>query len=467
MKKLLQLAAATALISFSACTKEDLLDPEPGNSTPTVTTLTPVKVNDSVYTCGGEVKSQGSSAVVDRGVVVSLDANPSLDDPNDVRIDIGTGTGQFSTQVGPFTAGYTYHIRAYAKNNSGTSYGADLTVVPSGEEPNIGCPVVKVTGSIDAPTTWTAGNVYFVEGNIKISSVLTIQPGVIIKMKGARLEVIGSGKIIANGNESNHITFTSYADDSYCGDNNGDGNATTPQKGDWQSIYLNGGSGNSFKYCDVFYAGRSDGGYYNAVLISVSGTSFTFDHCTFAHTLSNATASTAYVFHGSSYMSDASVSVFTNNVFYDNDRPLYINGRYNLGTTNTFHNPANPSQTNTRNGIYLYGNGGDANVSYLETEVPFVEEGVNDQGVNGSLTIGPNVVVKFKVTGNGGYYHRPDRPVNLHPTAVITSYRDDSRMGDTNGDGSATAPAKGDWAGIYDTDARKYLSYSNIFYSAN
>ena len=464
MKKLLSFFAVTGIALLSGCSAGDD-QPTPDNPTapPTVTTAAPVKVNDSTYTCGGNVTAQGAAPVTGRGVVVSLDPNPSLDDPNDVYVAMGTGTGAFSLNIHPFYAGYTYHLRAYAKNANGVAYGGDVTVVPTGG-PVTGCPVVPVTGNITTPTRWTTGKVYLVEGNVKVSSVLTIEPGTIVKMKNARLEVISSGKILANGTASGHIVFTSYADDSYCGDSNGDGSATTAQKGDWYSIYLNGGTGNTFTYCDVLYAGKDDGGYYNAVLISVAGPSFTFDHCTFAHTLSNATSSAAFAFNGQSYMSDASVSIFTNNVFYDNDRPIYMNDRYNLGTTNSFHNPANPSEGNKRNGIFLSANGGDANVSYLETEVPFVEQPAMDQGTNGSLTIGAGVIVKF-MPSSGGYYVRTNRPVNVAPSAIITSYRDDAHGGDTNGDGSATSPATGDWEGIYNTDTRQWINGGTMFYA--
>lgn len=348
------------------------------------------------------------------------------------------------------------------------------------EEPNpdpeppgpTACTVVNVTADITAPTTWTSGNVYRVDEPLVVTSVLTIAPGTIVKFgNNGRLRTNNSGRIVANGTASAHIVFTSVADDSYCGDSNGDGTATVPAKGDWYGIYLNGGNQNTFTYCDVLYAGKDDGGYYNAVLISVAGPSFTFDHCTFAHTLSNPTSSAAYAFHGSSYMADPSVSVFTNNVFYDNDRPIFLNSYYTLSPTNTFHNPTNPSQGNRRNGIFMYhfSNPAGATVSWNVSEVPYVVDNFfngGGSGATGTVNIGANVVVKFSET-DAGIAKADGRTVNIGSGAVLTSYKDDAHGGDTNGDGNASSPATGDWDGFWNYSNQSYVSGSYIFYAAH
>lgn len=464
-KTLYALTIVAALVT--ACKKSD---PEP-ELVPTLTTSAPVKINDSTYTCGGNVSDEGSAPVTDRGVVVSLSPNPTVDDANDVKVGIGSGAGAFSTPLDPFYQGYTYHIRAYATNSVGVSYGADVTVTPGGGNPGSGCPVINVTGAMTSPTTWTADKIYMVEGVIKISSVLTIQAGTIVKLKGARLEVINSGKILANGTASQHIVFTSFADDGYCGDSNGDGGATTAQKGDWESIYLNGGTNNTFTYCDILYAGKNSGGYYNAVLISIAGPSFTFDHCTIAHTLSNSSSSSAYAFHGSAYMADPGVSIFTNNVFYDNDRPIYLNSYYSLNPNNRFHNPNNPAQGNTRNGIFMYhyANPANATVSWSVSEVPYVMD-VNfnggGSGATGTVNIGNNVVVKF-TNASAGISKGSSRTVNIGTGAVLTSFKDDARGGDTNGDGNASSPAAGDWDGFWNYVSGTYVSGAYILYAAH
>lgn len=466
MKKTLNTLVIATLL-FTACKKHD---PEP-DLPPTLSTSAPVKVNDTTYTCGGNVTDAGSAPVTERGVVVSLSPDPSVDDAADVKVIIGSGTGSFSSALQPFYQGYTYHIRAYAQNTVGVSYGADVTVTPgTGGGTGGGCNVVQVSGPITSPTTWVAGNVYMVNGSLTIKSVLTIQPGVIVKLSGndvnGSFDVQSGGRVIANGTAANRIVFTSVYDDSYCGDSNGDGAATTPNKGDWNDIELDGGTNSSFTYCDFLYGGSYNG---YVVYIGVSSAAFTFDHCSFAHT-KNSTSSYA-AFHGGAYMVDPGVSVFTNNVLYDNDRPIILNSYYSLATSNSFHNPANPSQGNKRNGIFLthFSNPANATVSWNVSEVPYVMDANftgGGSGATGTVNIGNGVVVKF-TSSSAGISKGNSRTVNIGAGAILTSFKDDAHGGDTNGDGNGSSPAAGDWDGYWNYSTNTYVSGSYIMYAAH
>lgn len=325
------------------------------------------------------------------------------------------------------------------------------------------CAAISVTSNITTPTVWTTGNVYVLRSDVKIHSTLTIQPGVIIKLDDARIETVNQGRIIAEGTAVNRIIFTSLADDSCCGDTNGDGMATLPQKGDWTSIYLNGGSNHIFKYCDFLYPGQDKGGFHNAISISVAGASFSFDHCVFAHTFSNGSTND-YAFYGGQYMTDPAISKFDNNVFYNNDRPLYIDSNYTLATTNIFHNPAAVNQKNKRNGIFLADTAkNNWETNWWITEVPYVLNGFNQGGLQNELYIWANVVVKFDGPTSGLLF-QATRPVNLSSRAVLTSYKDDTKGGDTNGDGNATVPTTGDWDGFFNSNTNVYVTQTNIFY---
>ncbi|MBS1644114.1 MAG: hypothetical protein JST36_03680 [Bacteroidetes bacterium] len=464
MKKVFSLLSLSVIGMMTACTPSTD-QPTPAANTPTVSTAPAVKVDDTTYTCGGNVTDPGSSPVAERGVAVSLDPNPTIDDANDIKIAIGSGVGAFNTNIAPFVAGYTYHIRAYASNASGTTYGNDISVTPSGGGHPGACNVVEVNEDIKAPTTWVSGSVYVVKKWVNVNSPLVIQPGVIIKFVDANCGLSANAKITADASSTNPIIFTSYKDDNYCGDNNGDGAATTASKGDWGYVEMRGGQhGSVFRNCKFFYGGGNSGG--NVIVVN-TGTGnihdFTFDNCTFAHTFGNGTSNKAAFAGGD--MHDPSVSVVTNCVFYDNAVPIYITSSYALDPSNIYHNPANPSETNKYNGIFCFSYGlAGKTVAYMEDEVPYVlSQGLYTGGSGQLFKVGPNVIIKIPA-GSGYEINGGVSNFSIDPTAIFTSDRDDAHGGDTNGDGNASTPGKGDWKGI---SVGSIWLQNNVFYATN
>jgi hypothetical protein len=64
----------------------------------------------------------------------------------------------------------------------------------------------------------------------------------------------------------------------------------------------------------------------------------------------------------------------TNSTFYGCIKPLLLNPHNSLDNSNVFHNPANSSETNQLNGVFMTDTPNEAttDVSWLENEVPFV-----------------------------------------------------------------------------------------------
>ena len=91
---------------------------------PTLTTSDAKNILITTCLAGGNISYDGGKPVVDRGVCLSLSANPTI---QDIRIQIGQGEGDYGiviTKLKPFT---TYFIRAYAINEIGISYGNELS----------------------------------------------------------------------------------------------------------------------------------------------------------------------------------------------------------------------------------------------------------------------------------------------------------------------------------------------------
>jgi len=116
----------------------------------------------------------------------------------------------------------------------------------------------NVSGTIGSNTTWTVANSpYVVTGNLKLNNgvTLTIEPGVIVKFQnGTHFEI--DGKLLADGTNTEKIIFTSYSDDSYGGDTNGDG-PSSGSPGQWGGINFDENSDDTSRisHAVIRYAG--------------------------------------------------------------------------------------------------------------------------------------------------------------------------------------------------------------------
>lgn len=109
--------------------------------------------------------------------------------------------------------------------------------------------------SINSHKIWTKANSpYVITERVSVSFDLIIEPGAVIKFKNYQTLNIFA-ELTAIGTEDEPIIFTSYKDDSFAGDTNGDGGATQPKAGDWSHINLYGGGAAAIiiDHAKIFY----------------------------------------------------------------------------------------------------------------------------------------------------------------------------------------------------------------------
>jgi uncharacterized protein (TIGR02145 family) len=91
---------------------------------PDVTTSAVSDIVPTGATGGGNVTNDGNSDIFVRGVCWSTKKSPDISDP---RTTDGYGTGIFTSTITGLTPNTLYHVRAYATNAEGTSYGKDVS----------------------------------------------------------------------------------------------------------------------------------------------------------------------------------------------------------------------------------------------------------------------------------------------------------------------------------------------------
>ncbi len=302
-------------------------------------------------------------------------------------------------------------------------------------------------------------------------AVVTLPGSSVVKfVEGAETKMVVNGELALESTPATRIIFTSYRDDSYAGDTNGDAVASVPAKGSWKGIYLHN-SVNHFHDALVKYS--------NLGLVVENTTanplSPLIEYCRFEQNtygvfldIQGAGDISALIQYSTFDQNDyglgtgANASIpalgislptlnsnnFTNHVKF----PIYLGG----AASPTYVN--NTFSGNAHRAIALggfFGDNatltlvpGDSNSPFNGKNFPYVV--INDMTIykDAILTIPATTIIKFdagkRITANGGLLLQSNAANKIY----FTSYKHD-HYDDTNADGFTTTPAISDWSGVY------------------
>lgn len=331
---------------------------------------------------------------------------------------------------------------------------------------------VSITTNITTNTTWgptgtVVGSTFWVKNSISINSgaTLYIQPGVVVKFNpGCYIAVVGGLRVM--GTNAQNVIFTSIKDDNNpAGDTNGDGNATTPNTGDWYGIQFSNTSLNNSS--GLYYGDFRYAGYANTGALIFPSVSDSVVNCTIRKS-----------YYGVDCQGTASPVLSNTSIQASTQTPIVLD----FTATPVFSNLVFSSSDNGYDAFGLRGGtltgtatlpkrGATVGLNPVNN-VTYVLLGALTINAGASLTINPGVVVKptlgayFNVNGN----LTANGTAAVGDTITITSINDDNFgvPNDTNNNGSITAPNRGDWSGIiYNAGATGSVSYARLRFGNN
>ena len=118
----------------------------PGPNAPLASVTTNSVSNITSYTalCGGNITSDSGTAVVERGVCWNTSTSPTINDSR--TYDFGGGTGSFDINFSGLQVNTTYYVRAFAVNNTGITYGNELSFTTTALNGAIGANLLPDNG---------------------------------------------------------------------------------------------------------------------------------------------------------------------------------------------------------------------------------------------------------------------------------------------------------------------------------